>query len=572
MLVVNPPEGSVRESVKKLGSHELKIYLILFLLSLITRLTYLWEISATPFFHNAVVDEWIYDHMAGAIIQGLPEQNGIFRSPLYPMFLALCYMLFGHGIATARIIQMVIGSVCTLVLYRFSRCFLEKRAAILGALVYTFYWPAIYFQGELLIISIFCFLLILTIHFYFRSLETGKDRLFLLTGLFLGLSCLARGTALFLYPVLSLYYLKAEFSRRGIRALVFLTIATSCVLLVSGFRNYTRTGEFVLLSSNGAINLYTGNNPEADGLNPILPGLKWDKVIKEPIILGLTGTAGRSRYWIAKSLSFIKEEPGKFLRLYLKKCYAFWNALEVSNNKDIYFMRSLSKFLSLPLFGFGIVGAFAILSLLSLKGRNLHVRVLWLIILFYMLGSAFFFAAARYRMAVVPFLILLASHSFFILYDRLKKRNWAIAWKPMILLVAAFLFINLDPIDMRESIITRPHFQAGQIYLTLDRYEEAILEMKKDLEKYPEDPDILNNLGVAYKKKGDITEARMYYEMALEIGEYSGVRWNLGLLYFENKEYRMARTQWLMALQGDPLNPNIRNNLKRVEGLLSNGG
>jgi len=556
--------------MKKPDSQELKIVFALFFLSLFARLFYLWELRNTPFFHVPIVDEYVYDHMAVAILKGLPEQNGVFRSPLYPMFLAVCYSIFGHSIATVRIIQMVIGAVSTIVIYRMTAHFLDRKRAVTAAFIYALYWPAIFFQGELLIISIFCILLILSVYLFFISLEGGSDRMFFLTGLLLGLSAIARGTALLFYPVMAYYCFRQQTGRKAVRALALLSAATVSIILISGLSNYSRTGEFVLLSSNGAINLYTGNNPTADGLNPIPPGQEWNRTINEPVLLGLTSTSDKSRYWLKKSLGFIADDPGRFAALYLKKFYAFWNSTEVSNNKDIYFMRSLSRFLSLPLFGFGLIGSLAILSVLYLRG-SCHLKILWLFILSYLLGNAFFFSAARYRMAVIPFLVILAAHSIVSSYEGWVKNRLSSLWRPAVILAAAVLFVNLDPLDIRGAIKTRPYFQIGQIYLMTNRYDLAILEMEKDLVRYPDDPDILNNLGVVFKKKGDIEKAIAYYERALSVGEYSGVRWNLGLLYFELKDYEKARSQWLKALEGDPCNPAIRSNLHTVNELLAGG-
>ncbi|MFQ6105300.1 MAG: tetratricopeptide repeat protein [Candidatus Glassbacteria bacterium] len=556
-----------------LDSREFKICAILFSVSLIARFIYLWDISSTLFFRNALVDEYVYNQMAEAILKGLPEPDGVFRSPLYPFFLALCYVVFGQSIAVARVIQMIVGGVCTVLLYRLALYIVERRAAILSALIYSIYWPAIYFQGELLIISILCTLLVLTVHFYIRALRrTGVNRSYLISGLLLGASCLARGTALFFYPVFAFFTLRCGKRGKGTKSLLVFTVATVSLILVSGFRNYFRTGEFVLLSSNGAINFYTGNNIEADGINPISPGLKWNKLIKEPVLVGLRTAGEQSKYWIRKSLDFIAENPSRFLHLYLKKCYAFWNSFEISNNKDIYYIRSLSRFLSAPLLGFGIIGPLSILSLLFIKRGTSHLKVLWALVVVYMLGNAFFFAAARYRMAVVPFIIIIASHAAISLYDTGRRRDWGMVFKSAMVLLAAGLFVNLDPMNLKGSINTRPHFQTGQLYLMQNRYDEAIQEMMKDLKCYPHDPDILNNLGVVYEKKRNFEEAEKFYREALKTGEFSGVRWNLGVLYYEDGKYVEARAELLKALDGDPYNPSIQNGLKLVEKRLSETG
>jgi tetratricopeptide (TPR) repeat protein len=555
--------------VKLPDRRELGICLILFLLSLAARLVYLWEMSATPFFENPVVDEYINDQMAMAILQGLPEQDGVFRPPLYPLFLSLCYFVFGHSVPTARVIQAVIGALCTLLLYRLSSRFLDRRTAILSALLYSLSWPAIYFQGELLDISIFPVLLVLSAYFFLRSLETKRALSASLAGLALGLSALARGTALFFFPAMAFFFLFSLGKRKGAKFLTLFTAAALCPLLLSGYRNARLSGEFIPLSSNGAINFYIGNNPGADGLNSIPPGLVWNKVIAEPARQGLVSAGDQSRYWLEKSLEYIQQNPGRSLLLYLKKCYAFWNAVEVSNNKDIYFLRAQSRLLSLPLAGFGLIGPLAILSLLFTRRRGPALPLLWALVLSYMMGNSLFFTTARYRMAVVPFMIVLASHAALCLLDVLRRGNKTLLVRSLVLLAIAAFFVNTDPFDLRGSVMTRPHFQIGQIFLSRGRYEEALHEMQKDLARHPDDPDILNNLGVVYKRMGDLESARMYYGMALERGEYAGVRWNLGLLAYEAGDYETARSHWRKALEEDPLNPSIKRNLAKVEGLLS---
>lgn len=554
--------------VKLPDRRELGICLILFLLSLGARLLYLRDISSTLFFENPVVDEYIYDQMATAILAGLPEQDGVFRPPLYPLFLSFVYRVFGHSVSAARVVQMVLGAFCTLLLYRLAQRFLERRVAVLAALFYAFSWPAIYFQGELLDISIFPILLVLTVYWFLRSLESGKPLYASLAGMFLGLSALARGTALFFFPAVAFFLLGSLGRRKAAGLLAIFTAAAMCPLLFSGYRNYRLSGEFILLSSNGAINFYVGNNPAADGLNSIPPGLVWNKVVGEPVRQGLVSAGDQSRYWLTRSLAYITENPGRSILLYLKKCYAFWNAVEVSSNKDIYCMREQSRFLSLPLVGFGMIGPLVILSLLFTRNRGTTLPCIWALILSYMLANSLFFTTARYRAAVIPFVAILASHAVLSLYDAARSREKAILWKSFLIFPLAVFFVNADPLDLEGQVMTRPHFQLGQILLSKGRYEEALREMEKDLERRPDDPDILNNLGVVYKRMGDRETAKRYYEMALGYGEYGGVRWNLGLLAYEEGDYEAARLHWRKALEEEPLNPAIKKSLAAVEELL----
>jgi 4-amino-4-deoxy-L-arabinose transferase-like glycosyltransferase len=561
-------EKETARNVKRSDLRELAIWLALFSISLAARLAWLRDMSTTPFYENPVVDEYIYNQMATAILQGLPEQNGIFRPPLYPLFLSLCYSVLGVSVPAARIVQAVLGALFTIFLFHFASRFLDRRTGFLSALVYALYWPAIYFQGELLDIAIFPMLLLLSVYFFLRAIETKSGMHAGLAGLFLGLAALARGTALFFLPAMCFFLFSSLGARKGAQLLALLAVATCSLLLLSGYRNARLSGEFIMLSSNGAINFYIGNNPGADGLNSIPPGLEWNKVIKEPVRLGLVTHGEQSHYWLARSLQYIASNPGRSLLLYLKKFYAFWNAVEVSNNKDIYFMRSRSAFLSLPLPGFGLVCPFAILSLLFIKRRTPVLILLWFLVLSYALGNSLFFTTARYRMAVLPLLIVLASHAGLHLLAVARRGDLRLLARSLVLLVIALFFVNTDPLHLRAAVRTRPDFQVGQILLTLGRYEDALNEMRKDLARNPDDPDILNNIAVAYRRLGDPETARTYYERALAVGEYGGVRWNLGLLAFDEGEYEAARSEWRKALEEDPLNPAIRQNLRKVEELL----
>lgn len=68
------------------------------------------------------------------------------------------------------------------------------------------------------------------------------------------------------------------------------------------------------------------------------------------------------------------------------------------------------------------------------------------------------------------------------------------------------------------------YFQSGDLNMALTKFNEA-------LEIAPKSPDILNSLGLIYKKKGDLNTAQKYYAKALEYGpECAECYNNLGVL------------------------------------------
>ncbi len=144
-----------------------------------------------------------------------------------------------------------------------------------------------------------------------------------------------------------------------------------------------------------------------------------------------------------------------------------------------------------------------------------------------------------------------------------------------------YLFLAISSLRLRDA-------QAAELYirqaLTLaPNHPEARtllgwidLEVRKDyasaVEEYarvaqlrPDLPEAYNNLGVAFKKKGDLEEAVANFDRALELrGDYSEARSNRGWLYVEQKKWREARADFEQALKADPHDQGALYGLSQV--------
>ena len=91
---------------------------LIFLLALGLRLFHLREISIhDPFFDLPSIDAAVYDDWARALLGGKGFGEGVlFLGPLYPLFIAGVYGLFGESLATLKVVQGVLGAItCLLV-------------------------------------------------------------------------------------------------------------------------------------------------------------------------------------------------------------------------------------------------------------------------------------------------------------------------------------------------------------------------------------------------------------------------------------------------------------------------
>jgi Tfp pilus assembly protein PilF len=108
--------------------------------------------------------------------------------------------------------------------------------------------------------------------------------------------------------------------------------------------------------------------------------------------------------------------------------------------------------------------------------------------------------------------------------------------------------LSLDP-DHVEARTLR-----GWIALEVKRdYPAAIADYSRVAELKPDWPEAHNNLGVAWKKKGEPEKAAASFNRALALRPEYGEAWsNLGWIHAEEKKWREARADFERALRFNP--------------------
>ncbi|MES2528030.1 MAG: tetratricopeptide repeat protein [Bdellovibrionota bacterium] len=94
------------------------------------------------------------------------------------------------------------------------------------------------------------------------------------------------------------------------------------------------------------------------------------------------------------------------------------------------------------------------------------------------------------------------------------------------------------------------YFNAGTSSLMNKEYTEALTNMLKANELAPNNPDILNNLGMAYYFKGDTDLALKALTLSLKINpKNSDARTNLGSIYYQSGRFQEAETHYKEVLK-----------------------
>jgi len=559
-----------------------RVSLAIFALAFALRLIHLLTIRGNPFFAHPIMDPLYHDEWALSLAQG--EWLGhepFFRAPLYPYFLGVVYAVFGHDFLAPRIIQIVLGSVTCVLVYLLGRRVFGERAGITAGVLAAIYPLFLYFDAELLINVLENLLYVLALLLILRAVDRAAPRGWLLAGLAVGAGAIARPTILTVAVAAVPWIVFALRDRgRGGRpdstsspATIFLALAVFAVgiavpiLPVTAY-NVVRGGDTVLIASQGGLNFYLGNNPNANGWSataPEFPKDWWGGVNTAAAIA--ERAAGRElhpseidRYWYGRAFDFWREHPGAALQLLGQKLAIFWTDYEFGNNKDYYFFRRYAPMLRLPL-TFGVIGALSLVGM-ALFTRTRQSALLAIYVVVYMATIVAFFVCDKLRLPVVPVLMIFAAAALVRGFDLARARRW-----PPLAGGAAAVALLAVPMYVNWLGLPRPDFAlsyaaVGAIHLEEGRLEEAERAFRQCLAINPTFPSAHLNLGSIMSRQGRFDEAAREYELELGLGNRDAMTLgNLGSIYQVRKEYERAIPFYREALSLDPGAQDVRYNL-----------
>ena len=506
--------------------HDAAILAGIILLALTVRISYVLQLRSSPLFAFPQVDELYHDQWAQAIADGQTfVDEPYFRAPLYPAFLAGVYKLFGHDYLAPRIIQAVLGSLsCGLVFLIGRRAFGRVVGSIAGVVAAT-YWMLVYFDGELLVPSLIIFLDLTLVWLLLHAASRPGVLVCAAAGAVLGLSAIARPNILLFAPVIVLWML-ILYRKRFRRAFVHvacMTAACLAVVLPIAIRNYVVGHDFVLISSQGGVNFYIGNNAHADGHTAVVPEAPTGGGAGGGAMAGFIDAVTRlaetergrslkpsdvSRFYSDRALSFIGKQPTDFLKLTIRKLRLFWSRREISNNKNIdFFTRRFTPVVRLLPLRFGWVAPLGILGLALCWRRRGELFPLWGFVLVYMVSVVAFFCTARFRAPVLPVLIILAAFAACQMVSAIIRARWKPVLGALAVLAPAALLVNVPPPTGPEGVGPFDYVMLGRAYAWQDKTDEAEANFRRALEVNPQYLTARLELGVAYRRAGRLDEA-----------------------------------------------------------------
>jgi tetratricopeptide (TPR) repeat protein len=546
-------------------------------LALAFRVTYLCEIKDLGFFRQAVSDGAVYEQRAAGIAEGdwLGPADFV-HAPLYAYVLGAVRWLAGSGPWAPRCLQILLGAASCVLLYSACRRFFDSRAAIVAGLLLAIYPPAIFFDGLIQKTSLAGFLDVLLLWLLACSQGKADWRRWGATGAVLGLLILTRQNALALAPlVLAWLWISMPRQASSGRAACTVTCAVGLivVLLPWAARNRVVTGEFVLTTPNLGQNFAMGNNPKATGTYlPFKRSRSTGEHEQQEWTRAAEKATGRtlsprevSAYYFNSAVEYIKANPGAWLSLTTKKCLMTWNSYEAPDTEDYYLYKEHSALLRAgdTVWHFGALCPIAIAGILLTIGRFRSLWPLYAWLTITTLSVAAFVVFARYRMPLVPVLMMFAGAGIvaaaaLLRAGRGKRLVWA-ALAAALAGVVANWTVHLERRPYSFSYVNHAVALADA-----HRFDEALRQIQLAYAIRPDDVDALMVEASVFLDMGRYDEALARYQRAVAGDpQYGGAYRGMGDALAALGQYAAAAEQYHRALQLDP------DDYKSMNGLAS---
>jgi len=576
-----------------------------FLCAVVVRVLYLYDSSNNPTFSAPVVDSLSYDLMAREAVEGAGITRDFFwQQFFYPFFLSIVYFFSNCSIIWAKFVQLLLGSFTCVLIYYLGKKILGHPVGILAGLMAAVYGPLVFFEAELLAAGWAAFWAVVLTLLLLETAEKRSLSLCFALGLCSALSVIARPNFLpFLLasgvwlgaPILrkiakwgpiATVWVRGESSGKRFAAGALLVSLGFCIVAVPvAAKNYQVTGQFSFLPGTGGLNLYIGNNPDFEAV-AVRPGEQWEKIVQLPGSRGLITPNEKQRFFYARTLKYLSEQPISFLRGLIRKGAEFTSSRELPGHVDIYLFRSWSPLLGLLVWKVNEFGfPFGVLLPLALLGLFLCLKKIPLPVLFFLalypVSVILTHVEARYRIPVIPLMCIVAAAGLMKIAEFVRLRQWLNLTAAGIFCAAAGVVCSIAGPFYSEKHIdyeAELHYVLGGSLRDRGKVAEAVEAYSKAIGIRPGYAEAYRNLGLLLIEQQKLREAIKLYESALGvIPENASLHVGLGVAFFHVGKIDRAIECYHKAIEIDPTKANAYDNLgmaffrlNRVEEALEN--
>jgi hypothetical protein len=472
--------------VDRTRRREIAILAAIFLAAVLVRLVFFLDYQKLPFSQTPIVDAEFHDRWAQQILAGdlfsLKQGELLYKAPLYPYFMALIYLVFGHNYTALMLIQIVLGGLSCCLIYLLARAWFPRLPAILASAFYGLYFVAVATDVTMEIPALAIFLTLLSFQLLIRP--AGRPR-FIWSAFVLALSILALPTNLLLVPL----YGVMIFKRAGRRKMFAALAVVAAVMLPVTLRNAIVGRGLTLVSANSGINLFLGNSRDADRATRIYPGLEWQVLTSEPVLKeNIRTNAGQARYWTKRTWSEVFADVPAAIGRTLKKVVVYFMDYEIERNDDPTALWKSSILSKIPFPSAAVIFPFAFLGLFLLVRKKIAAPGLVWAIGLLAAPSIIYFVTSRYRLPTMALWAVPAGAGAAGVVGWIREKKWKSLAIGLFALALAAAAVRSD-VFVRKNDPARRFFDLATCYYTGRSAENVVTNAARCLELLGENPD-----------------------------------------------------------------------------------
>ena len=387
-----------------------------------------------------------YNGFATAILQNgdwmtNPEFIGDYRPPVFPIFIAIIYAIFGiNSFLAVYISQAIISTLTCFYIYQLSKKIFGHTVAFLSLIWSGFYISYIWYASRFLRETLIIFFVIVFFYYLYLFLtdETKKIKIFCLVIIVYFLLIHTDPRYLFYLPFLSTLFIVYQPPLQGLKKYIIFLLITIILMVPWAIRNYIAYDGIVIINTRGIdlreknkrnhqmdiykaglLNFETINSTENKNYPPeeeralIKAGLNPNNRSEDELIAIKNDIYPPSTYWSRKTYMFIQLwKPFDFARSYRPFPDARYNGVW-STKANLSFIISYGILLPFMLFG--------IFYLMRGKDRAWWFLTFPLIVqtLLHVLEHGI----SRYRLPIDAFIIILGCYGVIILAGLMKNKK-----------------------------------------------------------------------------------------------------------------------------------------------------
>jgi tetratricopeptide (TPR) repeat protein len=527
---------------------------------------------------------FFYNDWALRILHGhWTDHLAFYGLPLYAYVLAGIYKLCGYTPFIPGVLQAGLDAGTAVLIFKLTQELLSdpgrshdtavqsssvrkvRLVALIMAAGWAFFLPAQAYSIILMPTTWAVFLFWLLVWRTVRADRAPTRRELFFTGVVVGIAAMGVATILFLIPLLLWSSWKNAFVpkqppwKRFAVATAALFVGVILGASPCWLHNYFIARDPVMLSAHSGINFWIGNNPDANGYPRFPPGLHAGQAaLLQDSIDAAEAAAGHqlkrgqvSDYWKNRARDYIASHPWEWLKLGCLKIRNLWSAFQYD---DLSIITTLSAAgVLLPGISFGLVAALAIPGMILCWNQAPRSRLILAAICLQIAALLPVFVTERYRLPMVPGLLVFSGMFLFAFYRSLVAGNLKLSVGCLVLLALSAAAVSWP--QRNPSLWALDAYNSGWQALESGDLPRAEKTLRLAYAYVPTNPETNFAFGNLRWEQGRPEAAAEMYQRTLALDpNHQGALNNLGVIALQDHRADQAIGWLAHALTLNPRN------------------